>query len=597
VFSPHRVALLIAFTAAFGVSVGAQSRGQGQQQPPRDPSARAAQPTGTASISGQVADLETGRPLKRARVSVTGQGLPQGSSATTDESGRYRVAGLPAGRYTINVSRTGYIGVSYGQRRPMRTGKPLPLSDGQQAKDIDFRLPRGSVITGRILDEDGEPLLFASVRAMRYQYQQGQQRLTAAGQAQTDDRGQYRVFGLAPGNYYVSATGRPEGAPGQAFVSYSGGTGAGDMVVSFSGVSEGGRGMGDGGASPQGYAPTYYPGVPNVSDALMVPVNLCQEVTNVDIQLQLVTTARISGTVVGTDGSAAANSTVMLVPEDSRTAGSGIGSYAARTMPDGSFTLSGVPPGRYVAVARGQSARSSQALFARQTLPVAGQDLMGVTLALAPGASLSGTVTFESSETPAPTDLSQVRITTTPLTPLPGDNGETARAAATGTFTLPNVGSSPQLIRAAGPARPWSLKGVYLNGRDISDLAVEFKSGERVTGLSVVFTDRTTEITGTVPDSSNQLLTDYLVVAFPADQALWVAQSRRIQTSRPDQNGAYRVRGLPAGDYLVIAIDDAEQGQWYDPAFLDQLRASAVHVSLSDGETKSQSLKLVALDR
>jgi hypothetical protein len=286
-----------------------------------------------------------------------------------------------------------------------------------------------------------------------------------------------------------------------------------------------------------------------------------------------------------------------MMPDDNRMAGSNIGNYSGRTMRDGSFEINGVPPGRYIAVARGQAVRSAQLLFGRQLISVAGQDLMGVILPLAPGATISGTVSFESSANQAPTDVSQVRITATSVTPISGESDGNTRASANGSFTLANVGSSAQLIRAAGPARPWTLKGVFLGGRDISDIAMEFKSGERVSGVSVIFTDASTEITGTVPDKDHQPMMDYLVVAFPVDTAFWVPQSRRIITSRPDQNGSYHLRGLPSGDYLVIAIDDADQGQWYDPAFLEQLRPSAVHVALAEGETKSQELKLISLDR
>jgi hypothetical protein len=548
-----------------------------QQQPRRD--APAAQRAGTATIAGRVVDYDTSRPLKRVHVTVSGAGLSQDASALTDADGRYTIPDLPSGRYRVSVSKAGFVTVSYGERRPGRTGTPLSLGDGQQIKDVNLRLPRGSVIAGRVVDEDGEPVVGANVVAMRCQYLEGQQRLTPAGAGQTDDRGQYRMFALMPGNYYVSATSRMPGARGGGrFVNVPN---AGSSMIVFDQVA------GDGALD---YAPTYYPGVSSVSDALVVPVNLCQEVASVDIQLQEVLTARVSGSVVGPDGSAVANAAVMLMPEDNRMASAGIGIYPGRATADGHFAFTAVPPGRYVVVALGQL------LFGRQVLTVAGQDVAGVDLALGPGATISGTVTFETSARQAPTDLSPIRITATPLTALAG-GVETARASASGSFALANVGIAPQLIRADGASPPWALKGVYLGGRDISDVAMEFRSGERVTGVSVVFTDSTTEITGTVPDSNRQPLKDYLVIAFPADSANWVPKSRRIVTGRPDENGLYHLRGLPGGDYLVVAIDDADEGQWYDPVFLEQLRRGAVHVALAEGETRSQELKLVPLDR
>src|SRR5207237_5535984 len=132
-----------------------------------------------------------GRPVKRGRVWLNAAELPGGRGRLTDDDGIYEIVDLPAGRYTLNVSKSGFVSLSYGQRRPLQAGTPLQLLDGQQLKGVDFRLPRGGVIAGRVIDEDGEPVAGAMVLIMRYQYVQGDRRLTPAGTGQTDDRGQY----------------------------------------------------------------------------------------------------------------------------------------------------------------------------------------------------------------------------------------------------------------------------------------------------------------------------------------------------------------------------------------------------------------------
>src|SRR4029453_17502699 len=139
------------------------------------------------------------------RAFITAPELPQGRGILTDESGAFEFTGLPAGRYTVTASKTGFINLSYGQRRPLQAGTPLQLEDGQQLKGIDFRLPRGSAIAGRIADENGDPLPGTLVQAMRFQTNQGIRQLVPAGTAQTDDRGQYRLWGLNPGDYFISA--------------------------------------------------------------------------------------------------------------------------------------------------------------------------------------------------------------------------------------------------------------------------------------------------------------------------------------------------------------------------------------------------------
>src|SRR5262245_41966424 len=125
------------------------------QQPARDTSALPAT-TPTGSVSGRVLGADGGRPVKRARVFVSAAELPGGRAALTDENGVFQIGELPAGRYSVNVSKTGYIALSYGQRRPLMAGTPLQLADGQQLKGIDFALPRGGAIAGRIVDEDGQ---------------------------------------------------------------------------------------------------------------------------------------------------------------------------------------------------------------------------------------------------------------------------------------------------------------------------------------------------------------------------------------------------------------------------------------------------------
>src|SRR5262245_47114820 len=221
------------------------------QQPSRDTSARpqdTAVPTPTGRITGRVVTSDSGRPVKRARVFINAAELPGGRGLLTDDSGVFDFTELPAGRYTVSVSKSGFVSLSYGQRRPLQAGTPLSLADGQQLKNVDFQLPKGSVIGGRIMDEDGEPMAGGMVRVMRYQYLQGDRRLTPAGNGQTDDRGSYRVWGLMPGDYYVNAVARG-GGPGGPF---GGGRGGPAGRGGGPGAGPPGRGGFFGGADPAG---------------------------------------------------------------------------------------------------------------------------------------------------------------------------------------------------------------------------------------------------------------------------------------------------------------------------------------------------------
>lgn len=580
----------------------AQGRGA-RQGMPRD---RVERPQGTSSISGRVLAADSGRPIKRARISVAGTaaaGGRGGTTAVTDYQGRYSVSTLAAGNYTVSASKSGFVDAIYGQRRPLQPGIPVQLGDAQAIANIDLRLTRGGVITGRIADEDGEPLARALVTVQRYSYQGGQRQLQPVGGDQTDDRGQYRVFGLPPGEYFISASAAGlEQIIGRGLQQLAAGLGGGAAA----GGRGAGRGLGPFGPpaepEPTGYAPTYYPGVVNPPEAGRIPVGPGQEVSGIDFQIQLVALATVSGVVAGAEEGVA----VMLAPQDSdggRLARLGGQMFTGRMQADGTFAITGVPPGKYVAIAR-SGGRGGDPRVGAQAVVVNGQNVDGVTLALQPGVTLSGNITVESSGTPAPTDYSVFRVDAPEVNPLPlggggrgGLLGGAGRSEKNGTFSVPNLLPGLHYVRVTGGGvqgagqAAWTVKAITIGGQDVTDTPIELKPGQNVDSVTVILTDRTTEIAGTVRDAKNTGLSALTVIAFSTEPQHWRAQSRRISAVRTDQSGAYRIRNLPPGDYLIVAADDVEQGEWFDPAYLDRVKGDAQRLSISEGEKKTQDLR------
>jgi protocatechuate 3,4-dioxygenase beta subunit len=586
-----------------GQGGGQRQNPQGAQGQPRD--AQTAATPATSSITGRVLSADTGKPVKRAQVRVSGTGRG-GRSTITDDQGVYSVAALGAGSYTIIAAKNGFVDAIYGQRRPLQAGTPLELADNQQAANVDLRLIRGGVITGHVLDEDGEPLVRAVVTIQRYQYLQGNRQLTSAGGDQTDDRGMYRVFGLPAGDYYVSVNVAGLGQfLGRGLQQLAAGIGA------FGGP--GGRG-GRGGfgapdeSEPSGYAPTYYPGVVSANEAGKIPVGPGQEVGGIDFQIQLVAFATVGGIVGGADGNGGI--TVTLAPQDTNARGPLAGTIVnGRTAQDGSFSIPNVPPGRYLAIARSGGRQNDQRIG---VTPVAvnGQNIGGLAISLQPEITMSGNITVESAGTPAPTDYSAFRVDAPEATPLPftgggpggggpgGRGGANGRAAANGTFSISNLVPGKHYVRITGQGltqgmttgAQWNLKAVLAGGADVTDDGVDLKPGENVDNLTIVLTDRSTSLSGTVRDASRTPVPALTVIAFAADQQYWRAQSRWIQAARTDQNGLYRLRGLPPGDYLLYVTDNVEQGEWFDPSFLEQIRNAATRVSLNEGDQKTVDL-------
>jgi hypothetical protein len=417
---------------------------------------------------------------------------------------------------------------------------------------------------------------------LRYQYAQGTRQLVPVGNAQTDDRGSYRVWGLNPGEYYVNAVLPPVRLAGRG-----GGPGALPNLR-----------IGRGGAVPAapaapdpeqvGYAPTFYPGVPSLAEARAVNVGLSAEASGIDFGVLLVRTARVAGRVTNPDSSPVTAGIVSLINEDGDrlAARARVGAYNSRIDWDGSFAMNAVPPGRYALRARADD--SVEPLFANQPLIVTGDDMADLVVVLAPAARISGTVVFQSTQSSVP-DPGQVRVSA-PLAdganvgPVP-----TARIDRDGRFTLEGVQAGTHLLRVAGNIRGWVLQSVLVNGRDVTDTPLDIRSGQDVTGVRLVFTDRLTEINGTVTDDRGVPSTDFTVLAFVADEALWRPQSRHIAIARPDQNGRFQLRGLPAADYFLALVDPVEQGEWFEPAFLAAQQAGATRIALVDGDVKTQN--------
>jgi hypothetical protein len=212
-------------------------------------------------------------------------------------------------------------------------------------------------------------------------------------------------------------------------------------------------------------------------------------------------------------------------------------------------------------------------------------------IVLAPGATVSGSVSFETTRSRELPDVTQVRVGVQAVDPnQPGGPGN-ARVEKDGQFTLVAVPPGQHWIRATGP-RGWALKAVLVDSRETIDTPIDVKSGEKITRVSLVFSDRLSELSGTVSDRQGVPITELTVLAFPTDSSLWRPQARQIMTARPDQNGKYQLRGLPAGDYYLAIVDPQEPGEWFDPGFLDQQRTSATRIRIGDGELATHDFKI-----
>ena len=516
---------------------------------------------GTASIRGRVINAVTGIPVRRASIRASyvndqGRGDP-GRSATTDDNGGFELRELPAGRWTLRASKTGYIEQQFGQRGVFAAVDPVTLAEGQQFV-ADFRLSRGGAISGRILDEFGEPLAGANVTAMRLQTTAQGARTTRTGTSvPSDDTGAYRIYGLPPGQYYVSVN--DPSAARMLFISPDG-----DNAVRIEGeVFAAGRVTLTSGETRTSYAPTHYPGTANIADAQRLTLGLGEEQSGINLSIIPVRAARVTGHVMGSNGAPLRAGVSLTSPLGQAFSPSG-GRNGTGT--DGSFTLTNIPPGTYTLTVIGPNVGAAPAEVASMPLVVNGADILDLSIVTGSGANIQGMVSAESGgRLPA----SRMRVTASPLqsNPVAG-----AQVNENGTFALTGLLGVYTLRFESLPAS-WVVKSITANGLDVSDAAIELRPGDRVS-VRVELTDRVTQVSGIVRPTRD--VRGGTVVVFADEPAKWTGLSRFVKTARVTDDGRFTISGLPPHQrYLAVAIDYLESGEAQSPEFLQRVKAAA----------------------
>jgi protocatechuate 3,4-dioxygenase beta subunit len=594
--------------------------GQIGQLPSRDQNQRLPM-VGKSSISGTVLS-ENGQPLKGARVSASGSAI--GRSVTTDATGAFVFDKLPEGRYTVSASRPRYLSGTYGQKRPNRAGTPVQIADGEERKNLTITLFSAGVITGAVLAEDGEPVQGAQVRALRYSMTSGIRRLQTSNSVSTDDRGAFRLFGLTPGEYIVAATtnqldmGLQINAEMAVAIERAAAASNGGGYSFSNGVMTLADGSRIEQPSPVAMAPTYYPGSTQPGAAVSVTVRGGEERTGVDITMQKVQTATVSGTVISGAGPLPSN--ISLQMQSNAEGGQGLPLPSGRVEPDGRFTLRAVPPGQYTILARattttrvtlpvsGVAAGSGvvtevqrvttlqNTTTGRVNISVDGQPVSGVVISLDAGRSLTGRVLFEGG---TPPDMSRTRLMAQlspvqtamsfniqPPTPM--------QIAQDGTFKIIGISPGQYTLRVSG-VQGWSIKSSIVEGRDSLDFPFDV-DGQDIANAIVTMAPPPTpaELSGFITDQRSQPVTDYTIVVFSADQRFWTPGSRRILTARPATDGKYMLRGLQPGDYQIAALSDLEPGTQYDPELLKSMLVASARVTIGEGAKVTQDLRITS---
>jgi protocatechuate 3,4-dioxygenase beta subunit len=519
--------------------------------------------TPAATIEGRIVNQVTSEPVRRAKVTLSrsdGQNARQG--VLTDSEGRFLFDNVPPGTYLLWAERPGFLRQDYGARALSHDGAPLPVSQGQAVRDLEIKLTPQSVITGTVFDEAGDPIPNVDVAAVR-RIGYGSRRTAGAGEATTNDRGEFRIFDLWPGTYLLAA--RPVNSSQAPALRIQAGRPAEQLV------------------------PTYYPGVTDLAGAAAVEVGAGQEVSGRDIQMRREPVVRVRGRLAPlTPGVSLRNVRVGLAPRDRQESGSWLRDANRVPGPDGAFEIGGVRPGSYYVLAVRTEGRAH--IAGRLPVEVGPSDLTDLLLPVGEALTVSGVVRVESRNR---VRLDGVRVSLALSDATPTAAQPNAAVQENGAFRLDGVSRDAFRFLFQNLPEGLYVKSVRVGGQDILEKGLDLSQSNAAPQLEIVLSAGAGAVEGTARVEDKPASDGYITLI---PEPMNPNRLFRYRAVPVDHTGRFRIAGVAPGDYRIYAWEEQEMAPAAEAELPPAVTGKGVKVTVREGGREAVDLTVILPD-
>lgn len=519
-------------------------------------------------LAGTVVNAASGEPIRKAHVEIVRDGssqnpMGQGYAVDAGPDGSFRFDGIEPGSYRLSGEHAGFIHTELGTKgSAWGQGTRLTLKPGDEMKGVKLALTPQAVISGRVVDEDGDPVQGALLQLQQRIWRNGKQEFVPSGGMQSDDTGSFRISGLAPGKYFLFASLRNFGARQLAPP-----PGTPDVHL----------------------VRTYYPDADSVESAAALPLTAGQELSGIDVRMRRASVHHISGRLVLPAGVNARNVALNIGRK-----GDFIFFAPSMTAADGAFDFAGLEPGEYTIRTFNGSGKK---LVINQTVQLGSNDIRDLVLTPLPPGDVTGHVRIDGEQGNDPVDITSVGVSVRPTGSETMFGFGHANANQDGSFKLEDVDAGTYYVRVTVPDGTY-LISIRFRGQDVTGKAIDLTKS--VSGdLEITLRTGAAKVTGTVKQPDSTQAPGQTAALPPSETVVLIPDTLDedgggYYSSECDQSGAFTLKNVRPGHYMAVAVQQLNSDLLGNPDLLRTLAEKGTEVQIAQSDNKEVQLPLMA---